>query len=260
MKKAPGVLVEEAKYFLELCNATLLTTGAAGARHAQAISDQVGIRCFTFHPTQSLLPVDLAFILESNDKHDPINPEKGLVLLFTSGTTGPPKGVLHSRRGAIAGFRAGMNKLGLSSQDTWLLQSPVHWAAGFWQSFVTVAAGACVEFCANAFNPDWLMERMSVGDVSCLFLTPALLDTMEEKLHAARNTWPSSRYGSVMAGFRGLRVLCSGSMPVGPVRRTAWKNLRGGKPLMVRYGMSEEFSVASSSWESDDGIPLVGLP
>ncbi|KAE8367661.1 hypothetical protein BDV27DRAFT_154806 [Aspergillus caelatus] len=254
---SPGVLVEEAKYFLELCNATLLAAGIADVQHAQAISDQVGVQCFTFDPMQCLLKEDPTFVLGSDDPCMSISMEKGFILLYTSGTTGPPKGVLHSRRGAVAGFRSLMSHMGMSPQDTWLLHSPVHWMGGVWQLFITVSAGACVEFCTSVFNPNWLMERLSAGDVSCMVMTPILLDTMEEKLHAARKAWPSSRHEAVMAGLRGLRILATGSMPVGPIRRAVWKNFRGGKPIVDLYGMTEELAmVARTSWEPDDATPL----
>ncbi|KAB8262594.1 hypothetical protein BDV32DRAFT_147515 [Aspergillus pseudonomiae] len=260
---SPGVLVEEAKYFLELCDAVLLTTGTAGVQHAQAISAQVGVQSFTFNPTQSPPPDNPAFVLESHDRCDSINMEKGFVLLYTSGTTGPPKGVLHSRRSAVAGLRSLMGHMGMSPHDTWLLHSPVHWMGGFWQFFITLLAGACVEFCASVCNPDWLMERLSAGDVSCMVMTPTMLDKMEKKLDTAQKSWSSSRYESVLAGIRALRVLATGSMPVGPVRRTVWKDLRGGKPLVDLYGMTEELAmIARTSWESDEGIPLesCGIP
>ncbi|GAB1207270.1 hypothetical protein APSETT445_005983 [Aspergillus pseudonomiae] len=258
-RKAPGVLVEEAKYFLELCDAVLLTTGTAGVQHAQAISAQVGVQSFTFNPTQSPPPDNPAFVLESHDRCDSINMEKGFVLLYTSGTTGPPKGVLHSRRSAVAGLRSLMGHMGMSPHDTWLLHSPVHWMGGFWQFFITLLAGACVEFCASVCNPDWLMERLSAGDVSCMVMTPTMLDKMEKKLDTAQKSWSSSRYESVLAGIRALRVLATGSMPVGPVRRTVWKDLRGGKPLVDLYGMTEELAmIARTSWESDEVIRFNG--
>lgn len=44
-----------------------------------------------------------------------------------------------------------------------------------------------------------------------------------------------------------------------PELRDEWMELRGGKPLMVAYGMSEVLAfVVAADWDSGVDLPMVG--
>lgn len=105
---------------------------------AQAISDvSGGIGIFTFNtspPSQSPFE-NVSFTLDASTP--PINPEKGFAMLYTSGTTGSPKGVLHSCQSAALGLQIEIEALRLTPNDKWLQCGPVHWMAGL------------MMFCAN---------------------------------------------------------------------------------------------------------------
>jgi O-succinylbenzoic acid--CoA ligase len=61
---------------------------------------------------------------------DAEDPESCLAILFTSGTTGDPKGVMLSRRAFTASARASEQNLGFEEDDRWLLGLPIAHVGG----------------------------------------------------------------------------------------------------------------------------------
>ena len=61
----------------------------------------------------------------------PVRPADPLIIMFTSGSSGPPKGVRHSHGSAVAAVRSGL-KARLITEDTRLyLPMPFFWVGGF---------------------------------------------------------------------------------------------------------------------------------
>ncbi|KAE8362256.1 hypothetical protein BDV27DRAFT_166327 [Aspergillus caelatus] len=258
---SPALHPEEGKYFLGLCNAARIITVPTTKGKAQAISDLAGIPALDINVTESVKPATLHFSLQPEGE-PLINADKGFVLLYTSGTTGTPKGVLHSRRGAESAYVSSIQLFGLKPSDTWAHYSPVHWAAGWLFLFHTILAGACLEFCSSVFSPDWLLERWEKkagpeDGLTAVFLVPSGLQAVGEKLDAVRKEGPPGRYDRILQGLRGMRLIISGGARVTPELRDGWMELRGGKPLMVAYGMSEVLMfVVAGDWDSEVNLPM----
>ena len=255
---APNLHPEEAKYFLQISDSILLMATPAYEQHAQAICDLVcDIKPFIFDSTAQP-PENVSFSLDT--KTPLIDPEKGFVVLLTSGTTGPAKGALHTRRSAAVGFSVQIAAMGLTSNDTWLHFSPAHWMGGFMFFMINMLAGSCVEFCGSKMNHDWLLKRLQTNDSICMHLTPPFLDSMAEKLEKLKEETDPSVYTNAVQGLCRILILVSGSMTVGASTQATWRGIRGGKPVTTLYGMTESLGMLAANAGHGDGCvhcPLV---
>ncbi|KAF4213868.1 hypothetical protein CNMCM5878_009930 [Aspergillus fumigatiaffinis] len=248
--------LEEAQYFFRVCKVALITATQAAADEARNLSAPVGMKTFVLTPGSQPTPAHPEFVLEQAST--PCNPDKGFVVLWTSGTTGPPKGVLLSRRSAYLAVQAYQKALGLSPEDTWLHQVPTNWKGGFDFFIACIYSGTCLEFCADMFSPQWFWQRMQQGGITCAVAPTPLLDMLSESLDVIRNTRPLSEYEQAIRGLRDLRVLCTGSMRVPESAKSFWRELRGGRPLVNLYGMTEVVGMISMmDWKSDTDGPAV---
>lgn len=119
---------------------TLLTTSeltaqlrTASVQHLIAVEEFRGRR-YTPDPVPSLRRVwtpSEVLALRGAAAFPPVRPADPLVIMFTSGSSGPPKGVLHSHGSALAAVRSGLDAR-LITEDTRLyLPMPFFWVGGF---------------------------------------------------------------------------------------------------------------------------------
>jgi acyl-CoA synthetase (AMP-forming)/AMP-acid ligase II len=249
---------EDLKHIVELCNSDLIATVPEFQECSQAVSKLTCTKVFTCDLPPSPPPGSQTFVLEP--KGQEISLEKGCLLIFSSGTTARPKGVLHTRRSAVIGLKAQIQNFNLTKSDTWLHHMPVNWGTGITILIMCIATGACLELCAPYFDTEWLLERLQEGGITCLFLRASTLEPIAERVAQLEDIWPTSKYDALLNGIRQLRVVCSGALRVSPASQTIWKNLRDGRPLMVVYAMSESLTlVATTDWQYDENLSLVSV-
>jgi len=156
------------------------------------------------------------------------------MMLYTSGTTGRPKGVVTSHANNEAQVRALVEAWGWSREDHILLTLPLHHVHGIINVLTCALWSGAVCQILPRFDAVEVWERMARGDMTLYMAVPTLyrrlIDAWEAADAETRARWS--------AGARGLRLMVSGSaaLPVPTLER--WEEMTGQR-LLERYGMTE---------------------
>ncbi len=175
--------------------------------------------------------------LDQSDTDDPA------MLMFTSGTTGRPKGALLSHGNALASAEGVHIAWRWTGDDRLVLTLPLFHMHGLGVGVHgTLLAGASAVIAS--FSPDTVLDVAAAERASLFFGVP----TMYVRLAA------SPRVGELSA----LRLCVSGSAALAA---DVWRALaeRGGQAVIERYGMTETFMNLSNPYDAERRPGSVGL-
>ncbi|KAF7719779.1 Uncharacterized protein PECH_006882 [Penicillium ucsense] len=160
-------------------------------------------------------------------------------VIFTSGTTGPPKGAVQRRTWLTGNAEADADFYRITEQDVVLHVLPVHHASGVGLTFLPfIIAGACIEFRSGSFDAAWTWERWRRGGLSFFSGVPTIYMRLMRYFEEAIASRPPEERVEYVAGARNIRtMLCGSSALPGPVQ-DFWENLRQ-LPILIRYGATE---------------------
>jgi cyclohexanecarboxylate-CoA ligase len=99
-------------------------------------------------------------------------PADPFLLLYTSGTTAAPKGVLHAYRAMLGNARLGASEHGLSERSRVLCAAPLSHLYGLYSLHCAWAVGACTVL-LPAFKPDDLGYLVQTNKPTALWTAPA---------------------------------------------------------------------------------------
>jgi acyl-CoA synthetase (AMP-forming)/AMP-acid ligase II len=112
-----------------------------------------------------------------------LDPEDGLVILYTSGTTGLPKGALVSHRAMIARGLCFGAELSIPPGDSFVAWPPMYHMASTDQMLSTLIRGGTV-IVVDGFRPAPLIEAVATLRMGWLILIPGMVEAMIEALRA----------------------------------------------------------------------------
>jgi malonyl-CoA/methylmalonyl-CoA synthetase len=185
----------------------------------------------------------------------PLEESRRALMVYTSGTTGRPKGVVTTHANLRAQVTALIEAWGWHSDDAILLVLPLHHVHGI-VNVLTCAlwAGARCEI-APRFDPEDTWDRIARGDLTLFMAVP----TIYRKLIAAWEASPPERRAAWSAGCARMRLMVSGSaaLPVGTLER--WREI-SGHVLLERYGMTEIGMALSNPLHGERVPGTVGTP
>ncbi|KAL9130013.1 MAG: hypothetical protein Q9217_001697 [Psora testacea] len=256
-----AVLPEEAKYFFKLCPPSLIISTADCSNLAHDIGSELGSRTliineimFRYLSIKDGVGDGSPRVFFELENKSPLDLEKSAIVIFTSGTTGPPKGVVHSRRSIYGECQKIRVCWDVSMTDVWLHQMPMHWSAGFEFALTAVLAGARLEFCTTVFSSGWFWEGARKGNFSICCGTPALYRNLVNHIDDAIREDPVEISKAAGEGARNIRILASAGDRSHLEILERWQKLRCGKPLVSIFGTTESFGVSSSDWKSFDAL------
>ena len=184
-----------------------------------------------------------------------IGPRRRAMILYTSGTTGKPKGVVTTHQNIQGQVTSLVAAWEWRSADGILLALPLHHVHGI-VNVVTCAlwSGAQCEMLPR-FDPDAVWERILQGRLTLFMAVP----TIYARLIAAWEKALPDRQREMTEACARLRLMVSGSaaLPVPLFER--WKEI-SGHALLERYGMTEIGMALSNPLRGEHRPGHVGAP
>jgi len=214
----------ELEYFIDDTNASILVFDALAEPQLAPIAEVRGIRALRYDRILARQPDELPEIAS----------ERRAMILYTSGTTNQPKGVVTTHANITAQITCLIEAWEWSADDRIVLFLPLHHIHGI-VNVVSCAlwSGATCEVLPR-FDAHAVWERIAGSSVTLFMAVP----TIYVKLIAAWDACPPERRAVLSQACAKLRLMVSGSaaLPVSTLER--WKEI-SGHTLLERYGMTE---------------------
>lgn len=185
------------------------------------------------------------------DRSDPVDPghegaPSDVVLqLYTSGTTGLPKGVMVSESNLLALASTGWSMLGMSSDSVNLVPMPLFHIGGSGYATIGIFAGAQTVLVRQA-DAGEMLRTVSDRGVTHTFVVPAVLAAMLDAVDAGTD----SSLGS-------LEVVCYGASPIAETILSRAMATLGCRFMQV-YGLTETTGTVTLLEDSDHRSALEG--
>lgn len=184
-----------------------------------------------------------------------LDPNKSGLVIFTSGTTGPPKGAV-KRRGFFHDVAMTFgDQHGLQEAAVVLHVLPVHHATGITVTLLPfLYCGGCIEFRSGGFDPAWTWERIRQGGLTYFSGVPTIYMRLMQHYEEQLAGLPGDVLREYITGVRDMRAMLCGTSALPRPLHQKWIKLRAGKLICIRYG-GTEFSngLAITPWST--GVP-----
>jgi long-chain acyl-CoA synthetase len=199
-------------------------------------------------------------------------------LVFTSGTTGQPKGVMLSHHNITSNAMASAQMVDIKSSDRALSILPLSHMFEMTIELALIHTGASIVY-ARTLVPDTLLKYLSSQQITCIVLVPQALqlflngierevrrqhkEQQWEVLHRIAAYLPfgmrRSLFGTIHKRFGGhFRFFVSGGAYLSPALAQRWEAM--GFRVLQGYGTTECAPVISVNPFSDHNFESVGKP
>jgi fatty-acyl-CoA synthase len=127
---------------------------------------------------------DLAALIQAGDADAPepaVDPEDGLLILYTSGTTGLPKGALISHRAQIARMIAHRLDLRVTEEDAFVAWSPLFHSGAADPTLGALMSGSPT-IVIDGFDPVAIVDAIAEHKLGWLILMPGTIEPVVARL------------------------------------------------------------------------------
>ncbi|HJV27671.1 MAG TPA: FadD3 family acyl-CoA ligase [Aromatoleum sp.] len=169
-----------------------------------------------------------------------VTPEDLSDLMFTSGTTGRPKGVMCAHGQVLRAFTGYVGALGLRPGDRYLIVNPFFHTFGYKAGWVSCLIAGATILPHPVFDAEAVFRRIEADRVTVLPGPPALYLSMLAHPRLAE------------ADLGSLRVAITGAATIPPVLIERMRKELGFEVVTTAYGLTECGGVATICDPADD--------
>lgn len=174
-------------------------------------------------------------------------------LLYTSGTTGEPKGVMHTANTLMSNIRPYAGAMRLSDDDVVLMASPMAHQTGFMYGLMMPLMLGASAVLQDIWQPETAIDLIRSERVSFTMASTVFLTDLSDAVRLRAQSVPTLR-----------AFLCAGAPIPGPLVEKARAAL--GAKIVSAWGMTEMGAVTLTLLDDDDerafttdGAPLPGV-
>lgn len=179
-------------------------------------------------------------VTELNARIDAITPDDVSDILFTSGTTGAPKGVVCTHAQALRAYRDWSEVTGLRAGDRYLVVNPYFHAFGYKAGWLACLMMGAVDLPHAVFDPAAVLGRIARDRISVIPGPPTLFQSILHHPHRASTDLSTLR----------LAVTGAASIPVDLI--VAMRDDLGFGTVITGYGLTEVCGIATMCRHDDD--------
>ena len=161
-------------------------------------------------------------------------------IIFTSGTTGEPKGVMINQSQNINVFDYWSTFVGLNSEDRYLIVNPFFHTFGYKAGWMSVFLRGCTGYPEAVFDVEKIVSKISKHKITMLPGPPTLYQSI-----LSSNEFDSSKVSSLRLGVTGAAAI-----PVSLIKDM--KEKLGFETVITAYGLTESTGVATMCTPNDD--------
>jgi malonyl-CoA/methylmalonyl-CoA synthetase len=235
----------ELRYLLEDCRPEIVISSPELIERLQPISDSLALR---------LLSTSEALGREPQKLPD-VDADRPAMIVYTSGTTGGPKGVVTTHANIEAQVRALVESWRWTDKDRILLVLPLHHVHGIVNVLTSALRSGAVCEMAPRFDADEVWQRFAKSPLTLFMAVP----TIFSKLIAAWKRLPADRRDDLTAACGRFRLMVSGSAALPQTVLEEWRTI-SGHLLLERYGMTEIGMALSNPLDGERRPGHVGQP
>jgi malonyl-CoA/methylmalonyl-CoA synthetase len=183
-----------------------------------------------------------------------IDESRAAMMLYTSGTTGRPKGVVHTHASLAAQVQCLVEMWAWTEDDHILCVLPLHHVHGIVNVIGCALWSGAVCDIASAFDAEVTWNALASGDLTLFMAVPTIYLRLIQWYEAQA----ADERQRLTEGASQLRLMVSGSaaLPIATLDR--WHEITG-HTLLERYGMTE-IGMALSNTLTDRRAGHVGVP
>jgi malonyl-CoA/methylmalonyl-CoA synthetase len=206
--------------------------------------------------TQNIRLIEAEYALPDNDYLLPdVDFSRNAMILYTSGTTNKPKGVVSTHANLNAQISTLVNAWEWNADDHTMCVLPLHHVHGIVNVVCcSMWSGATCRFLPS-FSAEAIFNIFLEGKLNVFMAVP----TIYFKLIAHWESLPADKQQPLSKCMKKFRLMVCGSAALPVTVMEKWKHI-SGQTLLERYGMTEIGMAISNPYHGERRPGYVGLP